>query len=207
MVVISSPLSRRVVNSISQLVTDFQKYPERYWNERDIHWSLFYYLKHTQVCTEAYPTQLIRSELPTLKVFNGKRPARGHYDLAILDSHTPNLTEVLGRQNQISWDEFLKAIKIDAAIEIKMWQSRQRQVRIEELIGWDIKKLTDEPNNINNAYFLNFVQLDFANKHMKDYYHKLREYLGNQKNKWPDLNILCVPNDLQIQPGLKDNWL
>lgn len=207
MAMTSSPISVKVENSISQVVTNFQKYSERSWNERDIHWSLFYYLKRAQVCTEAYPTQLIRAEFPTLKVFEGKKPARGHYDLVILDSHSFNFPKVLSMQAQTSWGEFLESVKIDTAIEIKMWQSRLRQERIEELVGWDIKKLTDKPNNVKNAYFLNFVQLDFTSKYMKDYYHKLREYLNSQKHKWPNLNILCVPNDLQIQPASKDNWL
>ncbi len=69
----------------------------------------------------------------------------------------------------------------------------------------DIKKLTDEPNKVQNAYFLNFVQLEFKSEYMRDYYNRLRQHLSNQK-KWPDLNILCVPSDPQVQ-SKSNNWL
>lgn len=81
-----SPSDTLVKKAISQVIADFQANPERFWNERDMHWSLFYYLKQEQVSKEAYPTELIRAELPTLKLFPGERPARSHYDLAILDA-------------------------------------------------------------------------------------------------------------------------
>jgi len=89
-----SPLNTIVENCASQVVHDFQKNPERFWNERDIHWSLFYYLKHAHVCTEAYPTQFIRAEFPTRKVFKDKKPARGHYDLVILNAQSYSKPEV-----------------------------------------------------------------------------------------------------------------
>jgi len=71
--------------AIAKLVADFQGYPSRSWNERDLHWSLFYYLEQQGVIQEVYTTQLIRAEFPTLKKFGTKSPARGHYDLVILE--------------------------------------------------------------------------------------------------------------------------
>lgn len=203
----SSQLCVTVEKAISKVVADFQRNPDRFWNERDIHWSLFYYLKHEQVCEEAYPTQLIRAEFPTLKVFPGTKPARGHYDLVILDAESYSRPEVQNMKAQAPWKEYLELIKIDVAVEIKLWQARLREEEMKELIDWDVQKLTDEPNKVQNAYFLNFVQLNFKSEHMRNYYFVLREYLNNQKKKWPALNILCVPSDRQVQFDQKDNWL
>ena len=70
----NNALNVAIKETVSKVVADFQNYPERFWNERDLHWSLFYYLKQEAVCSEGYPTELIRAEFPTLKVFPGKRP-------------------------------------------------------------------------------------------------------------------------------------
>jgi len=203
----SSSLRSALEKAISRVVSDFQNNPERFWNERDIHWSLFYYIKHKQVGNEAYPTQLIRAEFPTLKVFPGKKPARGHYDLVLLDAKSYFKPEVQNMKANAPWQKYLELVKIDIAIEIKLWLSRLRLESMAERADWDIQKLTDTPNNIENAYFLNFVQLDFKSKYMKDYYQQLREYLSNHKRKSQALNILCVPSDIQIQLDSKYNWL
>jgi len=192
----NNPLSSLVKNAISHVVTDFQTYPERFWNERDIHWSLFYYIKRKKAIKEAYPTELIRAEFPTLKVFPGEKPARGHYDLVILDAEAYSKPEVQNMKAQAPWKEYLELIQIDVAIEIKIWQARLNDADIHELIDWDIRKLTEQPHNVKNAYLLNFVQLDFQREHNETYYQQLREYLSKQKK--PGLNILCVPSDSRV---------
>lgn len=189
--------------AIAKLVGDFQGYPDRFWNERDIHWSLFYYLKQEGVVQENYVTQLIRAELPTLKKFGVKNPARGHYDLAILDPQSYSDPTVQSMKPQDPWDEYLKLVKVLIAMEVKLWLARLPFQRAD----WDIKKLTEQPNNVLNAYFLNFVQLDFNRLHMQDYYRELREYLTHHKSQWPDLRILCVPSDSRFQPDPSKNWL
>lgn len=202
---------KAVEKAIAMVVSDFQKYPERFWNERDVHWILFYYLKHQRVSEEAYPTELIRAEFPTRKVFPGKKPARGHYDLVILDAESYYKPEVQNMKAQASWKEFLELVEIAVVIEVKLWLNRLGPENMAKRVDWDITKLTDKPNNIQNAYFLNFVQLDFnsedKSEYMRAYYDMLREYLRNQKRKWPSLNILCVPSEISVQPLLEDNWL
>ena len=195
-----------VENAIAKVISDFQANLDRFWNERNLHWSLFHYLKLEQVIKEAYPTQLIRAEFPTLKVFPGNKPARGHYDLVILDTESYFKPEVQKMEAQAPWQEYLESLKISVAIEIKLWLNRFRSDRMVERIDWDIQKLTATPNKIQNAYFLNFVQLDFQRDHNKTYYKKLREYLAKQKKNWPNLNILCVPSNPQVQNN-KINWI
>jgi len=204
---VTNHLCVQVKNAISHVIADFQNYPNRFWNERDIHWSLFYYIKHEQACNEAYPTQLIRAEFPTLKVFPGNKPARGHYDLVILDAASYFKPEVQNMKAQAPWGKYLELLQITVAIEVKLWLNRLRPENMADRVDWDVTKLTDKPNNVQNAYFLNFVQLNFESEYMRDYYNRLREYLSNQKKKWPDLNILCVPSDRQVQPTPKENWL
>jgi len=196
-----------VNKAISRLVVGFQANPKRFWNERDIHWSLFYYLKQESVCGEAYPTELMRAESPTLKVFEGKRPARGHYDLVIYERESYFQPEVQNMKPQAPWQRYLELVKIDVAIEVKLWLNRLNHTNMADRVDWDIQKLTDTPNNIQDAYFLNFVQLDFTSKYMMDYYHTLRDYLINQKKEKPQLNILCVPSDPKLQPVFNDYWL
>jgi len=204
---VTNHLCVQVKKAISHVVADFQHNPERFWNERDIHWSLFHYLKRERGTKEAYPTQLVRAEFPTCKVFPGKKPARGHYDLVIIDAESYNIPEIKNMKAQAPWQEYLELLKLSVAIEIKLWLNRLNPENMADRVNWDITKLTDKPNNVQNAYFLNFVQLNFKSEYMRDYYNRLREYLSNQKKKWPALNILCVPSDRQVQPTSKENWL
>jgi hypothetical protein len=101
---------KAVEKAISMIVAAFQNNPKRFWNERDIHWSLFYYLKHQRVSEEAYPTELIRAEFPTRKVFPGEKPARGHYDLVILDAESYYKPEVQNMEAQTPWKAFLELV-------------------------------------------------------------------------------------------------
>jgi len=199
------PLIKAVENATTKLVVNFQNNAERFWNERDIHWSLFHYIKQGKTINEAYPTELIRAEFPTRKVFQGNKPARGHYDLVILNAESYSNPEVQNMRSQAPWEDYLKLIEIDVAIEIKIWQARLNDEDVHELIDWDIRKLTEEPHKVKGAYFLNFVQLDFQRKHNITYYRQLREYLVRQKK--PGLNILCVPSDCSIQHDMRENWL
>ena len=189
--------------AIAKVIGDFQDYPNRFWNERDIHWSLFYYLKREAAVQESYVTQLMRAEFPTLKKFGGKNPARGHYDLVILDPQSYNSPAVQRMKAQSPWDDFLKLVKVMVAVEVKLWLARSPLERAD----WDIQKLMEEPNNVLHAFFLNFIQLDFRRQHTVDYYVNLRHYLTSQKRRWPELRILCVPSDIKIQPRPANNWI
>jgi len=202
--VVHSTLCVTVEKAVSQVVADFQNDQDRFWNERDLHWSLFYYLKHQRVSEEAYPTQLIRAELPTRKVFPGKKPARGHYDLVILDAESYYKQEVQNMKAQTSWKEFLEAVEIAVAIEVKLWLNRLRPENMARRVDWDITKLTDKPISVRNAYFLNFVQLNFKSDYMLRYYQELRDYLTTKKRL--GLRILCIPSDPKIQ-SVSANWL
>jgi len=71
-------------------------------------------------------------------------------------------------------------------------------------VDWDITKLTDKPNNVQNAYFLNFVQLNFKSDYMMQYYQELRDYLTTKKRA--GLRILFIPSDPKIQ-SVSANWL
>jgi hypothetical protein len=193
--------------AIAKLVADFQSYPNRFWNERDLHWSLFYYLERREIAQEEYTTQLIRAEFPTLKKFGTKSPARGHYDLVILESESYFTPVVQKMEANDPWDDFLKLIKLAVAVEIKLWMARLRLETLEKRVEWDIRKLTEPPSNILNAFFLNFVQLDFRQGHNQEYYEKLRDYLTSQKRLRPELRILCVPSDVRIQPQPARNWI
>jgi len=192
-----------IEKAVTKLVTDFQSYPDRFWNERDLHWSLFHYLKQEGAVQEDYVTQLFRAEFPTLKKFGTKSPARGHYDLVILEPESYNNPAVQRMKAQDSWDDFLRLVKLAAAVEIKLWLARLKPERAD----WDIQKLVQPPNNVLDGFFLNFVQLDFRRKHNQEYYEKLRDYLASQKRRWPELRILCVPSDVRIQPQPPRNWI
>jgi len=146
--------------AITKLVDDFQSYHNRFWNERDLHWSLFHYLKQEEAVQEDYVTQLFRAEFPTLKKFGTKSPARGHYDLVILEPESYSAPAVQKMKAQDSWDDFLRLVKLVAAVEIKLWLARLKPERGD----WDIQKLVEPPNNVLNGFFLNFVQLDFRQK-------------------------------------------
>lgn len=193
--------------AIAKLVADFQSYPDRFWNERDLHWSLFYYLEQQGVVQEAYTTQLIRAEFPTLKKFGTKSPARGHYDLVILEPESYFTPAVQKMEADDPWDDFLGLIKVAVAVEIKLWLARLRLEMLEKRVEWDIRKLTEPLSNVLNAFFLNFVQLDFNREHNQEYYEELRDYLTSQKRQWPELRILCVPSDVKIQPQPAHNWI
>lgn len=188
---------------IARVVKDFQSNPARYWNERDLHWSLFYYLKKEGRIQEKYTTEIIRAEFPTLKTFGTENPARGHFDLAILDHQSYRSPAVQNMSLNAPWQDFLELIKITVAIEIKLWLAKLRR----DIADWDIKKLTEKPNNILNAYFLNFVQLDFSRLHSKKRYEELREYLRQKKRQHSRLKILCVPSDPKIQSDSSENWI
>ena len=41
-----------IEKAIAEVAKNFQNNPDRFWNERDMHWSLFYYLKQAQVSGE-----------------------------------------------------------------------------------------------------------------------------------------------------------
>ena len=200
----SNQVTSLVEKAVSQVVADFQNDPERFWNEREIHWSIFYYLKHQRVSEEAYPTELVRAEFPTRKVFPGKKPARGHYDLVILDAESYYKPEVQNMKAQAPWQEFLELVEIAVAIEVKLWLNRLRPENMAERVDWDIRKLTEKPNNVQNAYFLNFVQLNFKSDYMMQYYRELRDYLTTKKQ--PGLSILCTPSQPRVQSA-SDNWL
>ena len=191
--------------AITRLVNDFQGYPDRFWNETDIHWGLFYYLKQEGVVQENYVTQLIRAEFPTLKKFGTKSPARGHYDLVILEPESYSSPAVQRMKAQDPWDDYLRLVKVAVAVEIKLWLAKVKL--LPERADWDIQKLVELPNNVLNAFFLNFVQLDFRQKHNREYYEKLRDYLTSQKRRWPELRILCVPSDIKIQAQPARNWI
>jgi len=195
-----NPIVEATERAIAKLVANFQGNSDRFWNERDMHWSLFYYLKQEGGIQESYPTQLVRAEFPTLKKFGN---ARGHYDLVILDSESYNSEAVQSMKTWDPWDEYLKLVKVAIAVEVKLWLARLPHERAD----WDIQKLTESPNNVLNAYFLNFVQLNFSREYARDYYRDLREYLMRHKTRWPDLRILCVPSETKIQPDASNNWL
>ena len=195
-------LIKAVERAIDRLVSDFQGNPSRFWNERDMHWSLFYYLKREEVIQETYVTQLIRAEFPTVKKYGEKNPARGHYDLAVLDPQSYDSPAVQSMKAQDSWDDFLKLVKVMVAVEVKLWLARLPLDRAD----WDIQKLTDSENDVRNAYFLNFIQLDFSRPRVEKYYQELRGCLV-KKMKWPNLKILCVPSDIKVQPNPSENWL
>lgn len=192
-----------VKKAISSVIKDFQNNPERFWNERDIHWSLFHYLKQQQIVNETYPTELIRAEFPTLNKFPKDR---GHYDLVILNAESYFKSEVQKMKAQTTWEEYLKLIQLDMAVEIKLWLNRRKPENMKELVDWDIQKLTAKPNNVQSTYFLNFVQFNSQNKYMMTYYQQLRDYLIVQKKSHKNLNILCVPSQSKLQNS-KDNWL
>ena len=199
------PLIKVVENATTKLVVNFQNNAERFWNERDIHWRLFHYIKQQQIVNEVYPTELIRAEFPTLQAFPGDKPARGHYDLVIINKECYQNSAIQNMKAQAPWDEYLELIELDVAIEVKIWQARLNDADAHELIDWDIRKLTEKPHKVRNAYFLNFVQLDFQREHNRSYYQQLREYLTTKMQ--PGLNILCVPSDRKVQPSHKDDWL
>ena len=195
---------RRVTD---RLVGDFQRSANRWWNERDLHWALFHYLKQEKVVEEEHITQLIRAEFPTVKEFGQKNPARGHYDLVVLDAASLNAPGVRDISMSAPWQSFLDQVTISTAVEIKLWQARASLEQRADRVGWDIEKLTAEPNNVQEACFLHFVHLDFTRPQMREWYQDLRRYLRDRAESRPDLQILCVPSYVEVQPDHLDDWL
>ena len=191
---------------IDQLVVDFQAQPTRFWNERDIHWYLFHYLKLNPQFLRDYGTELIKAEFPTRRVYTeGAKPARGHYDLVIVDPASVTSPPVSELPPWAPWEEYLPHVVVLVAIEVKTWVDRT--TNIPEKGDRDIDKLTEPLNTVGQGYFLNFVQLDFNRQYMLDFYRDLREYLTESARKWPKLRILCVPHDKGIQTDPRENWI
>jgi hypothetical protein len=192
--------------AIARLVADFQVQPARFWNERDIHWYLFHHLKQDPVFLCDYGTELIRAEFPTRRVYTeDAKPARGHYDLVILDPTSVTSPPVSQLPPWASWEEYLPHVVVLVAMEVKTWVDRTTNVP--EKADWDIDKLTNPSNAVRQGYFLNFVQLDFSRQQMLDFYRDLREYLTEKARQWPKLRILCVPHVKGIQPDRGQDWI
>lgn len=188
--------------TIANLVADFQDQRSRFWNERDVHWYLFHYLKRDPVFIRDYGIELIRAEFPT----RAKYPDdRGHYDLVILDPATLTSPPVSTLPPWAPWDEFLPLVDVVVAVEVKTWVDRTTD--IPQKANRDIEKLTDPQNAVKHAYFLNFIQLDFSRQQMRGFYQSLRAYFTEKAGHWSNLKILCVPHDKGIQPNPGQNWI
>jgi hypothetical protein len=192
--------------AISQVITDFQNWPNRYWTERDIHWNLLFNVRNNEMFEKAQAIELIRAEFPTINKY-GKRKARGHYDLVVLEPESFRDPNVLVFKPWVPWDDFLSRVKLLIAAEVKIWVDRLNTKEVLKRVKWDIKKLTDSDNLVQNPYFLNFVQLDFDREIMKEYYYKLREQLADQKTQWPMVKVLCVPSKREVQSQVSGNWI
>jgi hypothetical protein len=192
--------------AIAHVVADFQAQPDRFWNERDIHWHLFYYLRLDSVFLRDYGPEPIRAEFPTRRVYSEEaRPARGHYDLVILDPTSVTGPPVSRLPPWASWEEYLPHVVVLVAIEVKTWVDKT--TNIPEKVDWDIDKLTDPSNAVRQGYFLNFVQLDFSRQPMLDFYRDLREYLMKKAKQWPKLRILYVPHDKRVESDPREIWI
>ena len=194
---------KAVEEAVNLIVADFQNNTTRFWNERDIHWGLFYYLKKENVVPEKYPGELIRAEFPTLNRFGNKETFRGHYDLVVLEEKSYRTPEVQAMKAQTEWADFLPMVNLTVVVEIKLWLARLQFQKIK----WDVDKLTEKPHKVLNAFLLNFVQLDFDKHYNQDYYKRLRQHLMCFKKKFPDVKILCVPSEKWVQADSSDNWL
>lgn len=194
-----------VDSAITHVVADFQGQTSRFWNERDIHWYLFHYLKQDPVFLRDYGTELIRAEFPTRAVYiEEKKPARGHYDLVILEPSSVASPPVSELPPWAPWEQYLPFVEVLVAVEVKTWVDR---ADIRQKADWDIQKLTDPKNAVRHSYFLNFVQMDFGRRQMRDFYQNLRGYLMENARRWPELRILCVPHDKDIQPDASQHWI
>jgi len=190
-----------VEKAISNLVTDFQAQPGGFRNERDMHCTLYHYLKQEYFLERNYHgTELVHAEFPTHAKYGEKRTVRGHYDLVILDPNSA--TTVREVPPWTTWDIYLTLVEVMIAMEVKIWVNRRD---FHDDVDWDIKKLTEPKKPVKHPYYLNFVQLDFSRQKMRDHYRALQQYLIDQARCWPKLRILCVPNDSKIQPELR--WL
>ena len=199
---------KAIDRAIAHLVADFQGQTSRFWNERDMHWYLFHYLKQDPVFLRDYGTEIIRAEFPTRALYREekqKASSRGHYDLVILDPTSLANPPIRELPPWASWEEYLPYVRVVVAVEVKTWVERTKD--IPSKVDWDIEKLTDPQNAVEHAYFLNFVQLDFSRKQMHDFYQNLRGYLMEQAMCRSRLRILCVPHDKEIQHHSRENWI
>ena len=117
----------------------------------------------------------------------------------ILDPDSVATEAVRNLKPWTDWDVYLPLVRVLIAIEIKTWVDRLRFERT----NWDIRKLTDPENKVGHPHFLNLVQLDWKKIEMREYYSKLQRYLSGKS----ELKILCVPNDITVQPKQADNWI
>jgi hypothetical protein len=193
-----------VEKAIESVIVEFQSDSNRYWNERDIHWSLFHYLKNQGIFQRK--TELIRAEFPTrVKYLERKNKARGHYDVVVLNPEILESSKMKEMPPWAEWEEYLPQIEISVAIEVKAWTDRLKNY--EELINWDLDKLTNVENAVECAYFLNFVQLDFSKSIMNNYYHTLRNCLMEKHEISSRVKILCVPHLKILAPNPASNWI
>ena len=194
-------------SAIKKVISDFQGNPSNYWNERDIHWNLFHYLKQQQVFQQGHAfqqgrvTELIRAEFPTRGTYGEQRQARGHYDLVVLDPASLANMDERAMSDWGPWGEYLTQAQVLIAVEVKVWWYRWRDIG--QRIGWDIEKLTDSRNKVRHPYYLNFIHLKFG---QAEYYQRLCQHLEGQGKKFPQLKILCVPSDPKIQ-SRGGNWI
>jgi hypothetical protein len=188
-------------SAIDKVISGFQNNPSNYWNERDIHWNLFRYLKQQKVFQREHVTELIRAEFPTCRTYEGWRQARGHYDLVVLDpTSLANMSERV-MSDWGPWREYLEQTQVLIAVEVKIWWYRWGDIG--QRIEWDIKKLTDSRNKVRHPYYLNFIHIKSG---QAEYYQKLRKHLEEQVKKYPKLKVLCVPSDPKINPQ-NGNWI
>lgn len=196
---------KAVDEAIKQVIRDFQGDPNRYWNEREIHWSLFHHLKNQAVFRQSYATEIIRAEFPTRRKYeenSGARKARGHYDLVVLGPDSLNTPAMCAITPWTPWDECLPLMEVLVAVEVKVWWYRWKPIK--RRVEWDIKKLTDSENAVKHPYFLNFVGCGL--QRMNKYYVELRECLAGEKRQNPQLKILCAPSDPELRPQ-GDYWI
>ena len=189
---ICSAIEAAVESAIEKVVQDFQRDPNHIWNEREIHWLLFHYLQLEKSWSQEYPAQLVRAEFPTLKIFTGEHQGRDHYDLVVLDAESPGDEEFQNINIKSPRQSFLEVVKINAAVEIKLWSARCRPEDMARRIDWNVKKLTEKPHNVQFAYFINLVQLPLKEPYIK-FYRDLHEFLRTIKHD--NLRILFAPAD------------
>jgi hypothetical protein len=196
---------KAIDEAIKQVIRDFQDDSNRYWNERDIHWSLLYHLKNQTAFQRGCVTEIIRAEFPTRKVYRGEdggKGARGHYDLVVLDPESLNKPAVRAMTPWTPWSECIHLMEVVVAVEAKVWWYRWKPIK--RRVEWDIEKLTCSENAVKQPYFLNFVGCGL--ERMRDYYFELRECLAKEVKQHPQLKVLCVPSDAGLQ-AQGDYWL
>jgi hypothetical protein len=148
---------------------------------------------------------LIRAEFPTRKKYEGRKPARGHYDLVVLDPVSYNDRRVVTMKPWEEWEPYLKLVDVLVAVEVKMWLQRWSDRNLREVLEWDVEKLTYKENGARHPYLLNFVQFDFSKPHLQDFYQKLRDRLAEIAEGNTELKILYVRSDVTLQADT--NWI